>query len=96
MNRSEYLLQRSVLRKEAEEKQYQLAKEFVLSNTNVKKGDFVVDHLGTIKVERITVAYGFSKDYPEASYYGVQYTKSGKPFKSGVKRSVWGGNVVNI
>ena len=95
MNKTEYLAKKLKLKAEAEEKQHQLAKEYVLSNTTIRVGDFVADHIGTIKVEKITIGYGFSRDNPKAIYYGLQYTKSGKPFKSGAKRSVWAGNVVN-
>ncbi len=96
MLKEEYLNKKTELRKEAEKKQYNLDKEFVLSNTSVEIGDFVKDHLGTIKVEKIAVAYGFSRDYPEAVYYGVKYTKTGKSFKSKEKRNIWGSDAVNI
>jgi len=60
MNKSEYLTKRSELKAETEKKQSELAKEYALSNTTAKIGDFVKDHIGTIKVERITAGYDFS------------------------------------
>ncbi len=94
MTKEEYLDKKREIRKEYNEKVYELAKEFVMSNTDIKRGDFVKDHIGTVKVEVIKPSYGLTKNVPQATYYGVMYTKAGKPFKSGEKRAVWGGNLI--
>lgn len=93
MNKAEYLKRRAELNEEAKANRSKLAKEYVLSNTTVKVGDFVKDHVGTIKVERIAPSIkGFAKDFPELIYFGTAYTKSGKPFKNGEKRNVYESN----
>ncbi|MDP8268314.1 MAG: hypothetical protein P9L97_06245 [Candidatus Tenebribacter davisii] len=93
MNKAEYLDKKNLLNRKHQEENSFLAKQFVLTNAKAKIGEFVTDHTGTVKVERITATMGFAKDFPEGCYYGTCYTKAGKPFKSNEKRSVYGGNI---
>jgi len=93
MDRDEYVRGRNVLKRKHDEELYEHAKKFVLENAEYAVGDFVTDHIGTILVEHITIAYGFNKEYPEAVYKGTAYTKAGKPFKNGQTKSVWASNI---
>lgn len=63
-----------------------LALDFAISHSSVKKGDFVTDHIGTIKVESFGL---FPDNTPSMIYKGIEYTKAGKPTKKGNKRSVY-------
>lgn len=69
-----------------------LAVKYAHFNNPYKIGDFVTDHIGTIKIEKIKAPY--SRDNPQCFYYGLCYTKKGKPYKSGEKRDVYLSNVV--
>lgn len=95
MKKEEYLNKKSALKSEHENAVRKLAMEFVKSNSDIMVGDFIKDHIGTIKVESISVGFGFSKDFPDPLFRGQQYTTKGKPFKNYDPRTVWGGNVVS-
>ncbi len=94
MNQTDYLSKKAEIKRRHGKELSNLAMEFVTKNTTTKIGDIVTDHIGSVKVERIECAYGFSDDYPIAVYHGTCYTKTGKPFKSGEERSIWGNNIV--
>ena len=96
MNKSEYLFKKKEARRKYDNEVSEIAKEYVKTNTKADVGDFVTDHIGTVKVEIITAGYGFTKDFPEGTYCGPCYTKAGKPFKSGERRSVCDGNIEGV
>lgn len=67
-----------------------LAVRYAYLNSTVKIGDIVTDHIGSIRVQEIKVSpCGFFNEDPSCVYCGVLYTKAGKPFKSGERRSVY-------
>ena len=66
--------------------------DFAHSNSNVKVGDFFTDHIGTIKVEFIKL--DANKEKPAFIFFGAEYTKKLKPFKSGSKRPAYQVNKV--
>lgn len=68
-----------------------LAQEFALSHSSVKKGDFVTDHIGTVKVESFQL---HSADVPSMIYIGTEYTKAGKPSKKDNKRAAYQCNLL--
>lgn len=81
MNFEEYIaLQKRMARKHVEEA-YNLRVSFIRSANPIKTGDFITDHMGTIKVEK-SMPYG-DDHKPTCCYEGPRYTKAGKPFKNG-------------
>ena len=60
-------------------------------NRGGQKHDLITDHIDTIKVEKISSSTLYNK--PFCIYYGVRYTQTGKPFKSGEKRRVYQENL---
>ena len=69
-------------------------RDFALSNSTVKIGDIVEDHIGKIIVNSIRI-YKPSFDEPCCEYLGIILLKSGKPNKKGEKRYVYQGNLKN-
>ena len=91
MTLEEYKNQVKLLQEEHERKRFRLAFEYAISNNNVQVGDFVTDHVGTIKVDKISMFY--DKEIPSLIYYGQEYTKTGKQLKNGSERPVYQINV---
>jgi hypothetical protein len=52
-----------------------LYREYAFANNPYKVGDFVTDHIGTIKIEKIQAYKAF--DLPSCVYTGTQYKKDG-------------------
>jgi len=94
MKRHEYLYKKKELEKNHQFAIQKLAREYVISNCEVKIGDKITDHIGSIIVEVINTGWGYTKEYPIAIFRGPEITKKGNFFKSGSKRSVWGDNRV--
>ncbi len=94
MTKNEYCAEKRKLEQLHSQKMYDLNRKFVLSNTTVKRGDIVQDHIGSIKVEKIKHGISMTSSYPQVVYFGESYTKAGKPFKSGEKRAVWERNLI--
>ena len=67
------------INKEASDKKLRLNKEYALSNSHVKIGDIVTDHMGSVCVELIGI---FNDRIPCCIYMGVCITKAGKPFSA--------------
>ena len=59
--------------------------EYARANSDIKIGDIITDHVGTIRVEVIKIYYSSP---PQCEYVGVMLTKKGVPFKGGEKRTV--------
>jgi hypothetical protein len=79
-------------------KKRELFERCALANNQVRVGDIVTDHVGSVMVEKIQPCGQVSSGSTEPSclYRGGEYTKKGKPFKSGSKRDVYQSNVVAI
>lgn len=74
-----------------------LKRKYASEHSTVVKGDIVTDHIGSVKVERITVHYGYNRDTePSCIYYGQEITKKGVPFKNESKRSVFQINLKKV
>jgi len=71
-----------------------LDRDFAVSNSIVKIGDVVTDHIGSVKVESIKLYRCFG-ELPRLSYYGIRLKKNGLPFVSGEKRSAYQMNLIN-
>ncbi len=73
-------------------KKHSLAREYAMANNPYKIGDKVTDHIGSIRIEKIS-AYLLGKK-PCAMYYGLELKKDGTPKKKGDKRYVWQTNIL--
>ena len=72
-----------------------LYREYAISNNDVKVGDTVEDHIGSILVEKISCDYSNAAGFLQCTYFGVELNKDGKPNKKGNKRTVWQNNLKN-
>lgn len=88
MKIEEYKEFKAEIDKEYQMKLRELAAIFATANSPVSVGDFVTDHIGTIKVEKVSLYLSLSKDVPSCVYYGPCYTKKNVLYKSGEKREV--------
>lgn len=70
-------LKQAVENYEAEKNKIYL--EFARANNPYKIGDVVTDHMGALRIEKITVSVWDS--YPSCVYHGVRLTKAGEPSK---------------
>lgn len=94
MNFEEYKQKLKELKNEFNQKEFDLAKEFVAANNPYKIGDKVTDHIGTIIVEKVGLSWDISGN-PGARYFGVELNKDGTPNKKGKKRMVWQSNLIS-
>lgn len=93
MELEEYKDLKQQLRDQCGKAERNLAYEYAQSHNSVKVGDFVTDHIGTIKVELMRLYFEYGSGIPALVYIGAEYTKAGKPFKSESKRSVYQNNL---
>ena len=93
MKIEEYHEKKKEIENRAQKEIKRLVCEYALSedNNSIQVGDMVTDHIGTIKVTSIKVYLDFNR--PSCIYRGLQYTKQGKPFKSGEERDVYQFNI---
>ena len=73
------------------EKLRQIKSEFALSNSAVKVGDIVEDHMGRLRVEKIGTS--FTREFPQCVYYGVELTKKNDVKKRQSGRAVYQSNL---
>ena len=81
---------------ERNKKYESLNKEYAESNNSVKIGDFVTDHIGTIKVEKMSIYFDSMYMSPSMVYNGTCYTKNGIPMKDKKSRSVYQNNLIKV
>ena len=91
MEYDDYKLKYDEIDNEADMKKNELDKEYAYSHNTIKVGDFITDHIGTIKVEKIS--YAKFNPTPECVYIGPIYTKSGHRSKCGGIRYVFQRNI---
>jgi hypothetical protein len=70
-----------------------LQRDYAFSNSSVKIGDIVADHIGSVKVAKILYTIVHNGDYPTCVYRGVEFTKAGKPRKDKSIRDVYQTNL---
>jgi len=68
--------------------------DFAMANNPHSVGDIIKDHIGIIKIERITHGKVFSSDILCAIYYGSELRNDLQPKKNGAKRIVWQTNLI--
>jgi hypothetical protein len=94
MNREEYERSLKKLKSQYDEQLTQLHKQYALANNTVKIGDIVKDHMGSIQVEKMHIAWPFGSNIPEVVYHGLELKKDGTPKKNAVKREAWQSNLI--
>ncbi|MEK6828893.1 MAG: hypothetical protein AABY15_02120 [Nanoarchaeota archaeon] len=75
MNLKEYKEQELEIEKDYELRLHKLRKKYVEDKAEFKKGNFIFNVTGIIKIER--VGYKMFFDTPEIVYYGYRYRKIG-------------------
>lgn len=93
MTKEEYIKALEVLRKTAKLKEKQLHNEFALSNSSVKVGDIVTDHIGSVRVQAITTTIPLCSPLPCCVYLGEVLNKNGKESKRKQSREVYQCNI---
>ena len=91
MTKEEYEIRLSELEQNHQNNLRALANEYALSNNPYKVGDFLIDHIGVMKVERIEVTY-CSSGYT-CVYFGTEYTRKLVPMKKQSGRGMYQPNV---
>jgi hypothetical protein len=65
---------------------------YAFSNNPYKIGDFITDHVGTIKIEKIKFSVYFGGS--ECVYIGTQYNKDGKVSKKQDRNTIYQSNII--
>lgn len=91
MDSTEYAASVLEIKNEAKNKLNALAKEYAISNSSVKVGDVVQDHIGSVSVEKITI---YRSNPPSCIYYGLELTARGVPRKGKRTRMVYQVNLL--
>ena len=90
----EYKERLKEIRNECKKRELALASAYAKSNSSVVIGDSVLDHIGAIKVEQITLAKDFN-GIPYCVYFGPELKKDGNLRKDGRKRHVHQINIID-
>jgi hypothetical protein len=93
MEYNDYLKKLSEMIKRHNGEIRRLQQEYAYAQSPYKVGDYVTDHIGTIKVEKIQwQSSDMGKDVT-CVYFGQCYTRKKEPFKSGETRFVFQKNI---
>ncbi len=95
MNLEEYKSALNDIEKEAKAKKQQLYKDYAKANNPYKEGDIITDHIGSIRIEKITAVMD-ANNIPVCWYDGKVIKKDGTPTKRGAKRSIYQHNIDRI
>jgi len=82
----EYKKRIKAIEDEAGVKKKSLGVEYAMSHNSIAIGDVIEDHIGRIKVEKISVQMISSGNAPICVYFGIEITKAGTPSQKGTKR----------
>lgn len=95
MTKEELKIAIDAIKKEANEKTKAVLIEYAKSNSTVKIGDIVTDHIGSIRVEKIGTHQDgtFNTPSSQAMYTGVELKKDLTPTKKGTTRTVFQSNL---
>jgi len=94
MTLDEYNLKQKALKEEYEKNERALMRQYALESNNVKIGDIVMDHMGTVLVEKVQIS--LFNDPPCCVYFGTMLAKDGTPYKRKAnKRQVFQPNLTN-
>ena len=91
MDKEEYFEKLNAIEREYCDKKRLLAKEYAISNSNIKAVDIIEDHIGKIRIEKISFVQraGFNyEDLPYCAYLGSELRKDEVPKKNVYKRYI--------
>lgn len=74
---------------EAANAKNQAVHDYCMAHNTVEIGDIFTDHIGSIRVERITVAASFASSQFCCVYHGPELTKTLEPKKRSKQRSAY-------
>lgn len=89
MELSVYRNELTKLKRDYDNKVGNLQRDYAFSNSSVKVGDIVTDHIGSVKVDIILYTIVHNGDHPTCVYRGEEFTKAGKPRKKQSMRDVY-------
>lgn len=96
MTPEEYKSQLNELKKEANQKELELAKTYAFKNNTYEKGDIVTDHIGSVLIVDMKLFIGNRYiDMPSLIYKGIELKKDGKPKKGNPMRDLYQINIIN-
>lgn len=97
MTPEEYKQKTKELEAEYESKQFEIDRQYALSNCPAKHGDILEDHYQKIEYVRHTVVRQSSyQRFPTLCFYGPKLKKDGKPFKSGEETWLYQSNLKKV
>ena len=96
MNEKTYAQLKHEVHKKFSLEMKKLNREYAYSNTNVKVGDIISDHNGTIKVDDIGWAFSYMETLPGCLYSGIRLKKDLTPYKSKERETIYHGNIVKF
>lgn len=95
MEYSDFQTKLKALKDEAKKKEQDLFIEYAYANNTLKPGDIVTDHIGSIKIEKISVHVSYlSEPKPMCIYIGIELKKDLTPTKVRKERTVYQSNIV--
>ena len=92
MTQQEYKLELDRIDREYNSRKNNLYTEYALSNNPYKVGDIISDHIGSVKVESVSVYLDIDR-LPMCVYTGTTLRKDLTPSKKNEKRKVYQGNI---
>ena len=92
MNEYEFNTEIKKLQKKHIKEIRELYKKYAFSNNPYKIDDVISDHIGSIKIEEISVC--IINGIPSCVYYGVELKKDGTPKKGQKYRTVYQVNII--
>ena len=95
MNKEEYKIRKNKLKDQYDADKRVLDIEYVNKNNSHKKGDIITDHVGSIKLINLSLAYESFTFMPCATYKGYELKKNLEPKKNGAIRVIWQSNIIN-
>lgn len=94
MTRQEYEQKKKILKQDYDHNLYILDREYAMANNPYKIGDIIEDHIGRIKIEKISFGYSFPHETPECIYYGIEVKKDNTPKKKqDLNRKIFQSNI---
>ena len=88
MTKEEFTLEKIQIDKERDEKYTSLCSKYATIHNPYKVGDIVKDHVGSVKIEKISFTIQYGTNIPYCIYFGLELKKDLTPRKGLSKRSV--------
>lgn len=93
MTQQEYNIELNLLTSKFQKEKKEIDKKFAIANNPYKIGDFITDHVATIKVEEISFWKSLN-GIPSCVYTGTQYNKDGSISKKQDHDTIFQMNII--